>query len=72
MPYPIEVFYVCKRVQAVFERPSRGWSGVFGSRVQMHEKAQETEECEEVFQAAAKKFRHSKKVNYACTDSTPL
>lgn len=28
----------------------------------MHEKAQETEECEEVFQAAAKKFRHSKKV----------
>lgn len=29
---------------------------------QMHEKAQETEECEEVFLAAAKKFRHSKKV----------
>lgn len=28
----------------------------------MHEKAQETDECEEVFQAAAKKFRHSKKV----------
>lgn len=30
--------------------------------IQMHEKAQETEECEEVLQAAAKKFRHSKKV----------
>lgn len=29
---------------------------------QMHEKAHEMEECEEVFQATAKKFRHSKKV----------
>ncbi|CAM9261976.1 unnamed protein product [Hapterophycus canaliculatus] len=29
---------------------------------EMHEKSQETEECEEVYQAAAKKFRHSKKV----------
>lgn len=28
----------------------------------MHEKAQESEECEEVFQAAVKKFRHSQKV----------
>lgn len=37
------------------------WS-VVGCVFQMHEKAQETEECEEAFQAAAKKFRHSKKV----------
>ena len=29
----------------------------------MHEKAHEMEECEEVFQAAAKKFKHSKKVH---------
>lgn len=28
----------------------------------MHDKARETEQCEEVFQAAAKKFRHSRKV----------
>ena len=40
---------------------------------QMHEKAQETEECEEVFLAAAKKFRHSKKVTEmwgCCGDET--
>ncbi|CAM9798055.1 unnamed protein product, partial [Sphacelaria rigidula] len=29
---------------------------------EIHDKAQETEQCEEVYQAAAKKFRHSKKV----------
>lgn len=45
------VFFVCVFLRICF--------------FQMHEKAQETEECEEVFQAAAKKFRHSKKVN-AC------
>lgn len=32
-------------------------------RGQIHDKAQETEQCEEVYQAAAKKFRHSKKVS---------
>ncbi|CAN0347508.1 unnamed protein product [Ectocarpus sp. 6 AP-2014] len=35
---------------------------VYLHMAEMHEKAQESEECEEVFQAAVKKFRHSEKV----------
>ncbi|CAM9425382.1 unnamed protein product, partial [Ectocarpus sp. 8 AP-2014] len=35
---------------------------VYLHMAEMHEKAQESEECEEVFQAAVKKFRHSQKV----------
>eukprot|EP00903_Cladosiphon_okamuranus_P010099 g9564.t2 len=51
-------------LKAVSERACQNCNPkkVYLHMAEMHEKAQETDECEEVFQAAAKKFRHSKKV----------